>query len=88
MTDHTSGPWTYESGMVYTVHGHIPVARMDREAGNGTSPAERDSNARLCAAAPDLKTAVTWLLEDVANASLREDTVAYATAALQKATNS
>ena len=86
MLIHTPGPWIYESGMVYTVHGHIPIARMDREAGNGTSPAERDGNARLCAAGPDLRTAVTWLLEDAANGGTRDDTVAYATAALQKAT--
>ena len=25
----------------------IPIARMDREQGNGTDPCERDANARL-----------------------------------------
>ncbi len=67
MTDHTPGPWIYESGMVYAAnsyrddsrlaHGRgimAPIALMDREAGNGTSPAERDMNARLIAAAPEL----------------------------------
>jgi hypothetical protein len=32
----------------------IPIARMDREPGNGTRPCERDSNAQLIALAPQL----------------------------------
>jgi hypothetical protein len=32
----------------------IPIARMDREASNGTRPAERDSNAAAVALLPDL----------------------------------
>lgn len=61
---HTPGPWIVESGAVYTEHEykcsipgcgvHIPIANMDREHGNGTTPVERDSNARLIGAAPDL----------------------------------
>ena len=50
----TPGPWRYDSGMVYTADLSIPIARMDREPGNGTFGAERDANARLIAAAPDL----------------------------------
>ena len=58
---HTPGPWVYSDGMVWkhrppepnrTVEA-IPIARMDREPGNGTLPVERDDNARLIAAAPE-----------------------------------
>lgn len=34
----------------------IPIARMDREPGNGTRPVERDSNAAAIALLPDLIT--------------------------------
>lgn len=61
---HTPGPWQVNSGMVETAYDHmcktpgcgtkIPIAYMDREAGNGTMPVEWDSNARLIAAAPEL----------------------------------
>lgn len=60
----TPGPWEVCSGMVQTVaeHNcktpgcgvHIPIAYMDREAGNGTMPVERDANAYLIAAAPEM----------------------------------
>jgi len=63
-TDYTPGPWEVCSGMVQTVAEHkckipgcgvhIPIAYMDREPGNGTLPVERDANARLIAAAPEL----------------------------------
>ena len=68
MTDrsqHTPGPWIYHSGMVFKDGPNvypkgkddgIPIARMDREPGNGTDPCERDANAKLCAAAPELLT--------------------------------
>ena len=70
MTTHTPGPWVYESGMVYAARGlrddldpgGIPIARMDRETGNGTQPAERDMNARLIAAAPDMLAALEALI--------------------------
>lgn len=61
---HTPGPWEVDSGMVQTVAEHtckipgcgvhIPIAWMDRKPGNGTMPVERDANARLIAAAPEL----------------------------------
>jgi len=63
-TMHTPGPWEVNSGMIQTVREHacktprcgvhIPIARMDREPNNGTLPIERDANAHLIAAAPDL----------------------------------
>ena len=63
-TQHTPGPWIMHSGMVWKdgpdvypkgkgLDG-IPIARMDRERENGTMPCERDANARLIAAAPEL----------------------------------
>ncbi len=42
-----------QSGMVYT-QDEVPIAMMDREPGNGTYGAERDCNAHLIAAAPEL----------------------------------
>jgi hypothetical protein len=50
---HTPGPWQVNSGVVETASG-IPIAYMDRNAGNGTLPVERDSNVHLIASAPDL----------------------------------
>ena len=50
---HTAGPWQVNSGMVETLTG-VPIAYMDRNAGNGTLPVERDSNVHLIASAPDL----------------------------------
>jgi hypothetical protein len=67
MTAHTPGPWTCHTGSVYkdgpTVYPKgqdegIPICHMDREPGNGTMPVERDANARLIAAAPDLLAAL------------------------------
>ncbi len=60
---HTTGPWVYHLGCVYadcpTAYPKgkdtgVPIAHMDREPGNGTTPCERDANARLIAASPGL----------------------------------
>jgi hypothetical protein len=61
---HTPGPWEVDSGMVQTVTEHtcktpgcgvhIPIALMDRNPDNGTVPTERDANAYLIAASPDM----------------------------------
>lgn len=54
---HTPGPWQYASGSVYQMDGakwpEVRLALMDREE-LATSPTERDANARLMAAAPEL----------------------------------
>lgn len=52
---HTPVPWICHSGMVWQDkpgvsptgdgEGRLPIARMDREPGNGTEPVERDANA-------------------------------------------
>ena len=67
MTDkHTPGPWKVITGAVYTAQSTgkvVPIASMDREAGNGTSLVEREANARLIAAAPELLKA----LEEIAD---------------------
>lgn len=72
MSVHTPGPWACLHGSVYTqpLAGApiAPIARMDREAGNGTSPVERDANAHLIAAAPELLDA----LEEVLGAAYAE----------------
>lgn len=41
-----SRPWRVYSGSIYSFDG-TPIAHMDRETGNGTSPTERDQNAHL-----------------------------------------
>lgn len=67
----TPGPWEVDSGMVQTVRElpssglHIPIAYMDREPSNGTMPVERDANARLIAAAPDLLEALRSLQQEI-----------------------
>ena len=55
-TRHSRVPWSCHSGSVYTDGTPVatPIARMDREAGNGTSPTERAANAHLIAAAPEM----------------------------------
>ncbi len=59
---HTPGPWVVEQGSVYTKrpneNGQFPrIALMDREE-DETRPTERDANARLIAAAPELLAAL------------------------------
>ena len=67
----TLGPWECHSGMVWK--NDIPIARMDREPGNGTMPVERDSNAHLIACAPELLASVRELTLAL-EAHLREST--------------
>lgn len=66
---HTPGPWQVDSGMVQTEAERlssglpIPIAWMDREPNNGTMPVERDANAQLIAAAPELLSALKKFVE-------------------------
>lgn len=57
MSKHTPGPWVCMSGEVYRESapgvGSYRLAVMDREVQH-TRPTERDANALLIAAAPDL----------------------------------
>ncbi len=67
-TKHTPGPWRVQNGSVYALapdgsFGSLPVAHMDRDPGNGTRPVERDANARLIAAAPEMVEALRGALE-------------------------
>lgn len=70
MSNHTPGPWKVECGSVYTEDGW-PIATMvrDRSAtAAGIFPAERDANARLIAAAPELLEELGYLkrvIEDI-----------------------
>lgn len=69
MSAHTPGPWEVIGGAVYTATEHIGtaarIASMDREELR-TKPVERDANAHLIAAAPDLlealKLSLAWFL--------------------------
>ncbi len=61
---HTPGPWVFAYGSVYVEHGlndetSNRIALMDRN-NLQTEPTERDSNARLIAAAPELLEACKW----------------------------
>lgn len=63
---HTPGPWVFAYGSVYrsdTLHDEssIRIALMDRNEPH-TVPVERDANARLIAAAPELLEACKGLL--------------------------
>jgi hypothetical protein len=67
----TPGPWICHSGAVWQDGPHvypkgnadgIPIARMDRED-RRTTPVERDNNAKLIAAAPELLDALKVFLE-------------------------
>ena len=53
----TAGEWVESSGMVRTADGR-PVCWMDREAGNGILPTERDSNSKFIALAPRMEEAL------------------------------
>lgn len=66
---HTPGPWVCHSGMVWTgVTEHdareYPIARMDRDTPH-TSPTDRDANARLIAAAPDMLEALERIISEM-----------------------
>lgn len=56
MAQHTQGPWQVNSGAVFSEKG-APIATMVRNetaTAAGIYPVERDKNAHLIAAAPDL----------------------------------
>ena len=83
MTKHTPGPWVCHSGMVWKdgpevwpqgQENGIPIARMDRDTPE-TAPTERDANAHLIAAAPDLFQALDELVAefDADSAKVVED---------------
>lgn len=94
-TPHTPGPWVFAYGSVYvdrdnlTDANAIRIAMMDR-GDSHTTPTERDSNARLIAAAPDLLKALQTLLATV-NVRIDDTRIAVfdqARAAISKATQS
>ena len=69
-TKYTPGPWLYSTGSVYKAkplddNGYptSAISHMDRENPD-TFGAERDANARLIAAAPDLFLALSELLAE------------------------
>lgn len=69
MIEHTAGPWYAVTGSVWTTpggpdDGGTHVAMMDREEPK-TKPVERDANAHLIAAAPDMLEALKAYLDSV-----------------------
>ena len=65
---HTPGPWHVASGSVYSETG-ATIAHMFREPerGNTIRPVERDTNAALIAAAPDMYEALETALAGFTN---------------------
>lgn len=91
---HTPGPWTCHSGAVYVdgpnvypkgEEDGIPIAKMDREVGNGTIPVERDCNAHLIAAAPEMFAALELLCDDLDKLDLLPTLREYGREAMAKA---
>ncbi len=60
---HTPGPWIEEGGSVFTEAGRLPIANMERDTNKaqGIPPVERDQNAKLIAAAPEMLAAIDGL---------------------------
>jgi len=69
---HTPGPWTYPGGTGNFVGGPDRI-RVADVGGMERSPEERQANARLIAAAPDLLAACKSVLDSVPFASYRGD---------------
>ena len=69
---HTPGPWTYPGGTGNFVGGPDRLRIADL-GGLERSPEERQANARLIAAAPDLLAACKSVLDSVPFASYRGD---------------
>jgi len=86
---HTPGPWHVASGSVYSETG-ATIAHMFREPENTIRPVERDTNAALIAAAPDMYEALrmmVWRYEDTESMDDEDyPELAAARAALAKAT--
>jgi len=101
---HTPGPWSVQNGAVYGCnnpkHGSSPhvcaldntpirIASMDRDGPNKVhAPTERDANARLIAAAPDMLQALERMVavyEYVTQIRHDDDALAQAIAAIAKA---
>jgi len=67
--NYTHGPWKVISGAVYRDSDNAPIARMVRDETAdeaGITPTERDMNAYLVAAAPDLLVAlqaIEWVID-------------------------
>ena len=79
----TSTPWVYHSGSIWKPAEHnqfpdgtengMPIARMDREPGNGIAPDERDANAKLIVKAVNNYRNLISIAYRVGTISLRPD---------------
>jgi hypothetical protein len=62
LMSHTPGPWTVAYGSVYSESGECRIAYMDRDEPM-TKPTERDANAQLIAAAPEMLEALEGMTD-------------------------
>ncbi len=63
----TPGPWKVSNGVVYpeaSGYGPYAIAKMDQDSGNPIPPTERDSNAHLISAAPELLEIAKLILKE------------------------
>jgi hypothetical protein len=89
---HTKGPWICHSGMVWkpdSSEDGIPIARMARDD-NRTMPVERDANASLIAASPEMLEALEAIVIDLQFSEIQthKNLVDLARAAIAKAKGS
>ncbi len=54
MSEHTPGPWIVSGESIVSDEMEICIANIERDGGYEALAPERDANARLIAAAPDL----------------------------------
>lgn len=101
MAEHTPGPWRFDQDWhrIPTILGadgaHVATVEKDNfihgkfpGIGHTEPKPERDANARLIAAAPELLAALSGLLSDLDNPDLidiRDETIAQARAVVAKA---
>lgn len=73
MRKHTKGPWVLNTGMVQSKKGS-PIAKMFRDNSDFDGvpyipPTERDANARLIAAAPEMLEFIKMVLKETDDAT-------------------
>lgn len=63
-TDFTPGPWTQTGTNVRTKDGGLICTAANHWADTTTPLVEKEANARLISAAPELLEALEWLVDD------------------------
>ena len=74
MMSHTPGPWKVAENLFGNTASYEVYANVETKSGKGgytricqITPRDQKANARLIAAAPDLKEALEWYAENVLN---------------------